>query len=95
MAGLWISHVEVIDPEGYAEYAKGSGEVIPSYGGEFIARGGRYQQLEGEERARNVVIRFPTLEAAVECYHSPEYQAIVGRAKASANRNIVIVETND
>lgn len=95
MAGLWISHVDITDPEGYAEYAKGSGEVIPSHGGVFIARGGRYQQLEGEERPRNVVIRFPTFEEAIECYHSPEYQAIVGMAQAAADRNIVIVETSD
>jgi uncharacterized protein (DUF1330 family) len=61
----------------------------------FIARGGRYQQMEGKDHARNVVIRFETFEQAIACYRSPEYQAITGQAQACSNRSVVIVETDD
>lgn len=94
MAGLWIGHVQVTDAEGYSEYAAKAAEVIPAKGGTFIARGGRYQQMEGNDHPRNLVIRFDTFEDAVSCYQSVEYQAIAGQARACSNRSVVIVETN-
>ncbi len=95
MPALWIGHVEVTDADGYAEYAAKAAQVLPSKGGVFIARGGRYQQMEGKDHARNVVIRFETFEQAIACYRSPEYQAITGQAQACSNRSVVIVETDD
>jgi uncharacterized protein (DUF1330 family) len=56
---LWIAHVHVTDAEAYGRYAKGAGPAIAAHGGVFLARGGRYVQLEGNDRARNVVARFP------------------------------------
>ena len=74
MPALWIAHVTVTDEEAYGRYAALAGPAIAKHGGQFIARGGRYVQLEGKERPRNVVARFPSVEAAETCYHSPEYQ---------------------
>ncbi len=91
-AAFWIAHVEVTNPEAYALYAKGATTAIAAHGGVFLARSGRYVQLEGTERARNVVARFPSLEAAVECYNSPEYQAALEHAKGAAVRDLVVVE---
>ena len=95
MAGMWIAHIDVKDDEQYAEYIEGSTRVMPAYGGVFIARGGRYEQKEGTEYARNVVIRFPTYDRALECYESDEYQAILGKAKASSKRMLTILEVDD
>lgn len=95
MAGMWIVHVNVSDNERYAEYVQGSTAVVDKYGGEFIARGGRYEQMEGPEYARNVVVRYPTYEKAVEAYQSEEYQAILGIAKESSERSLVILEVDD
>ena len=92
MSAFWIAHVDVHDEEGYARYAKIATEAIAEHGGEFLARGGRYRQMEGADRPRNVVARFPSLEAAVACYESPRYQEAVEIAKASATRELVIVE---
>ena len=89
---LWIAHVEVTDPENYGKYAKLATAAIAAHGGVFLARGGRYLQMEGKDRARNVVARFPSLERAQECYNSPAYQEAVKIAKASAVRDLVLVE---
>lgn len=89
---LWIAHVEVTDPEAYGKYAKAAGEPIAAHGGVFLARGGKYVQLEGNDRARNVVARFPSLQAAVDCYHSPAYQAALAHAKGASIRDLVVVE---
>lgn len=95
MAGMWIVHVDVKDDDRYAEYIKGSSRVVAAYDGEFIARGGRYEQKEGKEYPRNVLVRFPTYEKAVAAYESDEYQAIVAIAKESSDRLLTILETDD
>ncbi|MCA3436867.1 MAG: DUF1330 domain-containing protein [Rhodobacter sp.] len=89
---LWIAHVHVTDPEAYARYARGATEAIAAHGGVFLARGGRYVQLEGTDRARNVVARFPSLAAAEACYRSEAYQAALAHAKGAAVRDLVVVE---
>lgn len=94
MTALWIAHVTVTDPDAYGEYARLAGPAIAAYGGVFLARGSRYVQLEGADRARNVVARFPSVEDAVACYNSPEYQAALDHARNAAERDLVIVEEN-
>jgi uncharacterized protein (DUF1330 family) len=89
---LWIAHVHVTDAEAYGRYAKGATEAIAAHGGVFLARGGRYVQLEGNDRPRNVVARFPSLERAVECYNSPAYQAALAHAKGASVRDLMVVE---
>ena len=89
---LWIAHVEVTDAEAYGKYAVLAGPAIAAHDGVFLARGGRYVQLEGRNRPRNVVARFPSLEAAVECYHSAAYQAALVHAKGAAVRDLLVVE---
>lgn len=89
---LWIAHVEVIDAEAYGRYAALAGPAIAAHGGYFLARSGRYVQLEGKERARNVVARFPSLDAGVACYHSDAYQAALAHAKGAAHRDLLVVE---
>jgi len=91
-AALWIAHVKVTDAEAYAKYAALAGPALASHGGVFLARGGRYVQLEGNDRPRNVFARFPSLEAAVACYHSPEYQQALSHARGASERDLMVVE---
>lgn len=94
-SAFWIAHVTVTDAEAYGRYARGATEAIAAHGGVFLARGGRYVQLEGTDRSRNVVARFPSLEDAVACYNSPAYQAALEHAKGAAVRDLVVVEAAD
>ena len=89
---LWIAQVHVTDSEAYGRYAVLAGPAIAKHGGVFLARGGRYVQLEGNDRARNVVARFPSLDAAVTCYNSPEYQEALTHARGASVRDLVVVE---
>ena len=92
MTALWIAHVKVTDAESYGSYAKLASEIIPAHGGVWLARGGAYVQLEGPDRYRQVVARFPSLAAAEGCYRSPEYQAALKHAEGAAERELVLVE---
>ena len=95
MSALWIAHVTVTDPEPYAKYAELAGPAIAAHGGVFIARGARFVQLDGQERPRTVVPRFPTLEAAVECYNSDAYQEALTHAKGASERELMVVEVGE
>lgn len=95
MPALWIAHVTVTDPDAYGRYAELAGPAIAAHGGRFVARGGRYVQLEGKDRARNVVATFPSLEAAVDCYNSDAYQEALSHARGASERDLMIVETTE
>ncbi|WP_010138260.1 DUF1330 domain-containing protein [Oceanicola sp. S124] len=88
----WIAHVHVTDEEAYGRYAKLAGPAIAKHGGKFLARAGRYVQLEGKDRARNVVAEFPSLEDAEACYRGPDYQEAMSHAKGASERDLMIVE---
>lgn len=92
MPAFWIAHVRVTDEKAYGRYAALATHAIASHGGEFLARGGRYVTLEGPDRPRNVVARFPSVEAAEACYRSDEYQAALEHARGAAERELSIVE---
>jgi len=92
MSALWIAHVKVHDPEAYGRYAALATGAIEAHGGTFLARGGACRVIEGPERPRNVVARFPSVDAAVACYESEAYQAALSHARDAAERELVIVE---
>jgi uncharacterized protein (DUF1330 family) len=95
MTALWIAHVTVTDPDAYGQYASRATKAITEHGGAFLARAGRAVQLEGQGHPRNVVARFPSVEAAVACYNSPAYQEALSYAKNAATRELVVVEEID
>ncbi|GLO78191.1 DUF1330 domain-containing protein [Sulfitobacter pontiacus] len=95
MPALWIAHVTVTDEDAYGKYAKLAGPAIAAHGGSFLARGGRFVQLEGKERPRNVVARFASVEDAVDCYNSDAYQEALSHAKDASERELMVVEIDD
>jgi uncharacterized protein (DUF1330 family) len=92
MAAYWIAHVHVTDSDAYGEYAKRATSAIEAHGGEFLARASRTVWLEGNERERNVVVRFPSVEDAERCYQSDAYQEALSYARGAAERDLCIVE---
>lgn len=88
----WIGRVDVSNPEAYQNYVKANGAAFSKFGARFIVRGGNYRVAEGEARARNVVIEFPSLEAAQACWDSPEYQAAKAERDGHAVADIIIIE---
>jgi uncharacterized protein (DUF1330 family) len=90
--GYWIARVDVRNPERYKDYVSAAKPAFEKYGANFLARGGAYERLEGQVRARNVVIEFPSLQAAHDCYHSPEYQKAAAIRQEVADAEMVLVE---
>jgi uncharacterized protein (DUF1330 family) len=73
--GYWIVGVDVDDAERYKAYVAANAAPYKKFGAHFLVRGGRFDNPEGSSRSRNVVIEFPSYDAALACWNSPEYLA--------------------
>lgn len=94
MPAYWVARSRIHDPVEYKKYTDRVPGIIAKWGGKVLARGGRFQILEGPEKfQRFVVIEFPTFEQAVACHDSPEYEAASAFRKQGAGEvELVIVD---
>ena len=88
----WIARISVSDPDQYEEYKKLSGPAVTANGGRILARGGKAKTVEGIGRSRNVIIEFPSFEAALKAYESPEYHKARAARIGAADFDLTIVE---
>jgi uncharacterized protein (DUF1330 family) len=76
MPAYWVARSKINDPVEYKKYTDLVPTIIAKHGGKVLARGGRYQVMEGPQKfQRFVVIEFPTFEQGVACFTSAEYNA--------------------
>jgi uncharacterized protein (DUF1330 family) len=90
--GYWIARVDVADPEKYKEYIAANALPLKLYGARFLVRGGRFESVEGSVRARNVVLEFPSYQAALDCWDSPEYKAALKIRNQTSTADVIIIE---
>ena len=93
--GYWIARVDVRDDEAYKKYVAANAEAFSKFGARFIVRGGSHEAVEGTARARNVVIEFPSYEAALGCYRSPEYAKAMAHRQGASDADIIVIEGYD
>ena len=93
--GYWIGRVDVTNDEGYKPYAAANPAIFKKFGARYVVRGGKFEAREGSSRTRNVVIEFPSYQAALDCYNSPEYQANMKVRQAHATADIIVIEGYD
>ena len=93
--GYWIARVDVTDAEQYKAYVAANAKPFAMFGAKFLVRAGRFENPEGGARSRNVVIEFPSYQAALDCWHSPQYQAAIKLRAAASVIDLVIVEGYD
>jgi uncharacterized protein (DUF1330 family) len=91
----WIARVDVADAERYKAYVAANAKPFKTYGARFLVRAGRFENPEGSSRSRNVVIEFPSYQAALDCWKSPEYQAAMALRQPVSSSDLVIIEGYD
>jgi len=93
----WMARVKVNDPVAYKRYTDQVPGIIAKFGGKVLARGGRFKILEGTDKFhRFVIVEFPSLEQALACHGSPEYNAAAAHRRAGAGENdLIVVEEGD
>ena len=91
--GYVIAQISVTDPEAYPDYVARVQPIVEAFGGEFLVRGGRAESHEGTPPGdRNVIIRFPSYEAAQDWYHSELYAEARAMRMAASTSVQTIVE---
>lgn len=93
--GYWIARVDVADPERYKAYVAANAKPLHEFGAKFLVRAGQYENPEGSSRTRNVVVEFPSYQAALDCWRSPSYQEAVKLRQSVSTVDIVIIERYD
>ncbi len=48
MPAYWIARARIIDPVAYKKYTDGVPTVLAKYGGKVLARGGKFETIEGD-----------------------------------------------
>ena len=93
--GYWIARVDVADPERYKAYVAANAAPLARHGGRFLVRAGRFENPEGASRSRNVVVEFPSYQAALDCWKSADYQDAVKLRLPVSTVDMVIIEGYD
>jgi uncharacterized protein (DUF1330 family) len=93
--GYWIVRIDVTDPERYKAYVAAIAQPFAKHGARFLVRAGRFENPEGTSRPRNVVVEFPSYEAALACWHSTDYQQAKALRAPVSTADVVIVEGYD
>lgn len=90
--GYWLIRVDVADQEQFKIYAAAAAEVLKQYNARFLVRAGQFSAVEGATRPRNSVVEFPSYQVALDCWHSPAYQAALQLRLPIACMDLVIIE---
>ena len=77
MSAYLLANITVNNPENYKEYVEKVKSIVEKFDGEYLVRGGEMSVIEGDwPHKRNIVIKFPSREKAMEWYNSEEYKPI-------------------
>ena len=92
MPAYWIARSKINDPVAYKRYTDKVPAILQKFGGKVLARGGRFQILEGPKKfERFVVIEFPSLEAGVRCWESDDYQGAARNRRENGAGEVELV----
>ena len=93
MSAQWIAmYHNMTNHENIKKYAENASPASKNQNGVILARGGKVETIEGNPSPRTVLIKFPSMDAAVECYNSPENQEAMKIGNGEFNRHIQIVD---
>jgi len=97
MPAYWVARSRIVDPVEYKKYTDRIPAIFTKYGGRVLARGGRFQIMEGPEKFhRFVVVEFDTFEEGVACFQSTEYEeAAAFRRNGAGEVETIVVEGGD
>jgi uncharacterized protein (DUF1330 family) len=93
--GYWLVQVDVPDADAYKPYLVANQAPFGQFGARYLVRGGGRDVMEGRARSRIVVLEFPSFEAALACYRSPEYQAAKKLREGKAEADVIVTEGYD
>ena len=93
MAAYLFVNIEVKDATVYAEYRSGVTPMIHKHGGEYLARGGAAERIEGDwTPGRVVLLKFPDMAAVQAFLNDPDYQPLKDLRLRAAETQMLALE---
>ena len=93
MPVYYMNSYDIVNPDEYQKYGPLAIPLIIRYGGEVLAADVNGVAVEGTAKNMNAIIRFPSEEAALNCYNDPEYQEVKKiRINSTSNCSMVLVK---
>ncbi len=93
MKAYWLAvYKDLENLENLKKYAEKATTAIKKYNGKILVRGGKAETVEGSHSPRTIIIEFPSVDIALKCYNSEDYQNAKKIAEGSFNRHVQIIE---
>ena len=93
MSAYVVVDIVVKNPEGYEEYKKLAPPPIAAFGGKYIVRGGKAENLEGDWKPNRIVIlEFESVDKAKNWLDSEEYREAKALRHEHATSKMIVVE---
>ncbi|MGI9378230.1 MAG: DUF1330 domain-containing protein [Methyloligellaceae bacterium] len=91
-AGILVVKLRIHDKEKYAAYSAEASKTLPGWDAALIAVGPLTPVLGDETYESCLLLRYPSLEKAVEYYNWSEYQKLIPQRQAVADTQMFAVE---
>jgi len=94
MPAYMFVRVKVTDPQRFAEYGKAVAQLVPKYGGKYLARGKVAAVLEGafDESEGTLIAEYPSVETIKEFWNSPEYAEIKKLREGAGEAHVIVID---
>ena len=88
-----IVNIDIKDLPAYEAYKTGAPALVRKHGGEYLARGGATEVLEGDWKPSRIgLLKFPDMAAVKALLSDPEYQPLKALRHSIAHSQMVAVE---
>jgi Uncharacterized conserved protein len=88
-----VAEVQLTDADAIKPYGAKAPQIVIQHGGQYLARGGKTESLEGMELAGRVaIIQFPSMAALKKFYDSPEYREVAPIRQRATKSRLFAVE---
>ena len=92
MSAYIVVNATVTDPALLDEYVAAAGQTLRGHEVKVHVANNEATVLEGDAGERIVVLEFPSRDAALAWYKSPEYQAVIGKRLNSTKGFLTLVD---
>jgi uncharacterized protein (DUF1330 family) len=93
MAVYMIVEITVKDRDRYSKYVGQVARIVESFGGRYLARGGKITPMSGDWNPERVIlIEFDTMDDWRKCFTSPEYLEIAPFRETSTVTRAIVLE---
>ena len=97
MTCYFVVPVHISDGSWVEDYVPNVTALVHKHGGDYIARTGNMEQLEGSGAKPDlfVLIKWPSKEAAMAFYDDPDYQQYKQARQAGSSGDVMMVAGED